>query len=344
MEKAVNHGILRGVVTDNGGLPVPETTVEIVGTEDIDYKNITDIDGNYEICLIDPADYSLFTTSHGYYDKTVDLVNISANKLTIQDITIEAIPEVSVSGTITAQGSGAAVENAIVTLVGYDRYETVSDVNGNYTFAAVYSDNSYRLDVMADGYDTERTTITIESSAITQDFTLNNAPANNVMGVPDPVNSALDLTWQMLGAYNEFRKDDGVYDGQLGGLIQHKYKIQGNCFREKALLNELSWFLRGNAAQHDSINVLVFALDKAGMPDVNQLLYYREGVPNTDDQWSTHTIEDSIMAPNGFCFCIGTPGVYTGLGYDDGLGEPYVAEKNTSVCNPDWTAGNDWEE
>ncbi|MCK4957078.1 MAG: carboxypeptidase regulatory-like domain-containing protein, partial [Candidatus Cloacimonetes bacterium] len=295
---------------------------------------------NYEICLIDPADYSLLVTSHGYYDKIVDLVTISANKVTIQDIIIEAIPPVSVSGTITAQGSGEAVENAIVTLVGYDSFETVSDVNGDYAFDVVSADNSYRLDVMADGYDTERANITIESSDVTQNFTLKNPPANNVLAVQD---SALDLTWQMLGSYREFRKDDGVPRNQTGGKIQELNKVHGTCFREKTLLNELSWYLKGNFAQHQFVNLLVFALDNNGMPDSNQLLYQVNDVPTIDDQWNTHEMSELITAPNGFFFCVNTPGIYTGLGLDTAT-EPYLYEANTYLYNDNWTVADGWHQ
>ena len=109
-----------------------------------------------------------------------------------------------------------------------------------------------------------------------------------------------------------------------------------------AVVNEVSWYLTSNAA-HTEAQIFIFGLDETGMPDVNQLLFESDMLPNVDDQWNTFTLPEPVNAPNGFFVGVCTPNVFTALATDDGVDEPYVFQEGTQWGIADWTDGsNGW--
>ena len=138
---------------------------------------------------------------------------------------------------------------------------------------------------------------------------------------------------------HEFRYDDGTVVAELGftdGIIT---SVLGAKHTTSTKLTELSWFTTKEGGPHNTIQVYVFGLTSAGMPDGNNILY-TAAVSNTDDTWNTHNLPNPLNAEDGFYIAIGFEG-FVGLGIDDGVDEPYKFQLNTHYFSGDYTE-NQW--
>jgi hypothetical protein len=141
----------------------------------------------------------------------------------------------------------------------------------------------------------------------------------------------------------EFRYDDGTATGQLGfngGTIN---SVLGAKHMETAELTEMSWYLTAEGGPHPTVQIYVFGLTSAGLPDGNNVLY-TASVSNVDLTWNTHTFPETIMADGGFFLAVAFNG-FVGLGTDDGIGEPWVFQNNTHYYSSDYTTNvwSTWE-
>ena len=164
------------------------------------------------------------------------------------------------------------------------------------------------------------------------------APVNLVAELVDGTNE-VSLMWNQVQA-QEFRYDDGVATGQLGSSTGTINTVLGAKHNESAELTEMSWYLTNEGGPHTTVQIYVFGLTTAGLPDGNNVLY-TASVSNTDDTWNTHTFPAAIMAEGGFFIGVGANG-FVALGTDDGVGAPYVFQNNTHYFVGDYTAGG-WE-
>jgi len=151
------------------------------------------------------------------------------------------------------------------------------------------------------------------------------------------------LTWLEPGAAlpAEFRYDDGVVTGQLGATGGGENVLLGAAHFHIARIEEVSWYLTAEGGPHNEVKIFILGLDGNGMPDVTNILHQSDFQPNTDDEWNIYTLDDPIEAENGFFIAVNTPGQFTAIGLDDGVGEPYDFVTGTQFATLDWTAGND---
>jgi hypothetical protein len=156
-------------------------------------------------------------------------------------------------------------------------------------------------------------------------------------GVED--NNEVTLVWNQNVAA-EFRYDDGVSTGQLGSSGGTLNTVLGAKHTSSAELTEMSWYTTAEGGPHTTIQIYVFGLTSAGLPDGNNVLY-TASVTNTDATWNTHTFPTPITADGGFLIGIGYNG-FAAIGTDDGVGAPYVFQNNTHYFVGDYTAGG-WE-
>jgi hypothetical protein len=154
--------------------------------------------------------------------------------------------------------------------------------------------------------------------------------------------NTVHLAWNQVVA-QEFRYDDGTSTGQLGFTGGTINSVLGAKHPESAELTEMSWLLTAEGGPHTTVQIYVFGLTGAGMPDGNNVLY-TASVSNTDLVWNTHTFPTPIVADGGFFLGVGFNG-FAGLGTDDGVGAPWVFQNNTHYYVSDYTAGGwgTWE-
>gem|GEM_PF-2984286 len=142
-------GELSGVVT-SGGNPVSDVQISLSGTAQ---SGLTDASGHYSIPYLAPLEYDLFASKMGFYDSEVLGVSVIADEITTQNITMTAIPTVTISGRVLGSDTGLPVARASVSLSGYGEYPVVwIDSSGNFSIPDVYASNTYSLVINAVGY------------------------------------------------------------------------------------------------------------------------------------------------------------------------------------------------
>ena len=214
-----------------------------------------------------------------------------------------------------------------------------------FTFStSSLSDGLYDVEISADGYDAFVGTVEVLEAVVMEPVILNEVanPAENVVATPNPEYTEVELVWNAPGggASMEFRYDDGIATGQLG-FAANPSSVLGASHPNVAVINEVSWYLTSESAHTEAV-IYIFGLDAAGVPDTGQLLHESAAQPNIDDAWNTYELPEAVEAENGFFIGVCTPGIFTAIGIDDGVDEPYVFTEGNQWGIADWTAGNDW--
>ena len=188
---------------------------------------------------------------------------------------------------------------------------------------------------------------------------LESAPSNRVLvivGEAPPENltangnfdDRIQLRWSPPGAGGEeveFRYDDDVATGQLGFADGAPNALMGASHPVNATLNSVSWYLTSEGGPHPEVKIFILGLDANGVPDVNQMLFTSEMLPNTDETWNDYELPAAVSSETGFFMGINTPGYFTGLATDDGVGAPWDFVPGTQWALYDYTLGNaDWLE
>lgn len=128
-----------GTVTDTGGFPLGGVTVTITGPGG-PQSVVTRSDGSYLFDSVPVGEHTLTVTSpDGYTLVTapgpVVIPPGSEVPVTDQDFVLEAAPQVSLSGTVTAQGGPVAGVAVTATGPGGETLQTLTSQDGTYAFA-----------------------------------------------------------------------------------------------------------------------------------------------------------------------------------------------------------------
>ncbi len=111
----------------------------------------TNADGSYVFPTVIAGTYSVQFELFGYETLVINDVVLAEDQNLELNASLTAIPQFSVTGTI--QGNdGLLIEGATVKMNGYAGYEVLSDVNGVFSFDAVYV-GIYSLRINAFGYE-----------------------------------------------------------------------------------------------------------------------------------------------------------------------------------------------
>jgi hypothetical protein len=189
-------GSLNGYVYSNDREPLVNSLVEIEGTTFSTYTNQT---GYYDFPYVFIDTYDVTASIFGYYNGT-ETVTIIENEITSQDIYLDHLPTVSVSGHVITSDTGADVIGANITLEGYDNYSGIStDDNGIFTIPGVYASHTYSLTIDYTGYDTyvNNNIVVGDSDLDLGDIIVNEIaiPAYDVIAEEDHDGNAL-IVWQ----------------------------------------------------------------------------------------------------------------------------------------------------
>lgn len=322
-------GALEGTVTD-GTDPVEGVLVRVLGTSS---SRVTDENGFYEFSALLPDTYNVEFSKFGYETVVIEGVVVEEEVTTVQDAVIPVLDQFTVSGVV--QGNdGALIEDAQITMVGYDNYAAVTDASGAFTIADVYG-GTYELTVMAPGYEV----FVDEAVVVDADTDLGTIEVVEILYPPygltietegmDP-GSAL-FTWNEIFE-REFRYDDGTVTGQLGAGGGTLNTVLGSAHRNDAVLYEMSWWTTSEGGPHNTVKIWVFGLDANGNPDGQDVLFEMAGVTNVDNQWNTYEFPEPVEAPNGFLIGLSYAG-FLGLGTDAGTSTewPFMPNSNFFV-------------
>lgn len=326
---------LTGTVT-SGGTPVEGVKVAINGTPRF---AMTNAQGVYNFQYLLPATVGLTATKHGYADATANNVVLVGDQTTTQNMTINPLPTVVVSGQVNGSDTNTGVAGALVKLEGYENYQVTTTATGAFSFPAVFANNTYNIKVSADGYQNYTGTVQVAAANVTVPaITLLESanPPRNVVATASQNSCSLIWRSPSASAEVEFRYDDGTAVGQLGSGAGTTNTVLGSAHRHSATVNKVSWYLTAEGGPHATVDVWVFGLTN-GVPDRTAMLYHATDVANTDDQWNEHVLPTPAEAPNGFFIGVGYNG-FLALALDDGLGEDFPFLENTQYANLDVTA------
>lgn len=161
--------VLNGYVYEAGGTtPVAGATVTLT---DERYSATTDAAGFYEFTFWEAHTVTAFASKVDYYNSTpVTGIALTMGNIVTQNLYLQPLPEITVSGIVTANDYPAGLVGATVSLNGYNDYEILTGAGGAFSIANVYGNVAgeiYSVVVEMDGYTSYIGTITVYESAIT---------------------------------------------------------------------------------------------------------------------------------------------------------------------------------
>ena len=150
---------IKGTVKNSNGDPL-DAMIFIDGHDtDMDSSMVfTDPDiGDYHR-MIEEGTYNVIASSYGYFNDTLN-VYIPENSSITANFVLQPKGSYNISGTITAAGSGAPIENAEIS-IDNDTYTTITNSEGNYSIDNVL-EGYHQVSVVKEGYTTANVEINI---------------------------------------------------------------------------------------------------------------------------------------------------------------------------------------
>ena len=110
-----DHGMMEGYVYEDDTRDIIEGAEVVVTIDDMTFTQYTDATGYYYFPFLFVGDHTVTASAHGYYD-TTENITIAQDELLVQDLYLEQLPNVNVTGHVVTSDTGANVEGAEITL------------------------------------------------------------------------------------------------------------------------------------------------------------------------------------------------------------------------------------
>ena len=206
--KEAKYGI-NGTVKNTNGDPL-DAKIEIAGFDKDNSWVVTDpVNGDY-YRPVAPGTYDVTYSSYGYISQTISVTVSDWETTTIQNVVLQQASTVTVTGTVTEDGTGNPLENVKIEFLNEAGISPVyTDASGSYTVSGVM-ENTYDIKASKTGYTPVIQNINISTSNNVVDFTLvvsdaisfetNIPPDFNFSGTADWTrdnSTAYDGTWSM---------------------------------------------------------------------------------------------------------------------------------------------------
>jgi hypothetical protein len=152
-------GQICGTVTDANNQPLSGVSVSLdSGT----IHTTTNDAGQYLLPHVLATTQTIRFNAHGYQEYTQEFA-LEANEQLIINVSMQLLPQVSVSGTVLANDTGCGHPNALIRLSGYESYQASTNSAGVFTIAGVFADQSYAYSITAPGYTSASGEVTVGS-------------------------------------------------------------------------------------------------------------------------------------------------------------------------------------
>ena len=334
-------GDVEGYVYNEDSNPLQGVQVVREGSTSPTYSNQQ---GYFQFTNV-PTGLQSFTATHfGYNPQTIEVEVLEDETVEIEFF-LQPLGSVAVSGYVAGSDfPETGLEDATVSLFGFDDYSTITNAEGYFFFPEVYSNNNYQLEISHEEYQLYSEEISIPGTdtdlgtLIVNEITV---PPSNVFAVQNAEQTEVEITWNMPGiGSSEFRYDDDTVQFQIGFNDTPANAVFGASHPHNAIIQEVSWLLTSDYATHTHVKIFIFGLNYLGLPDSDQLLYQSGLVPNIDDEWNNYLLPEGIHAENGFLVGVNTPNLYTSVALDDGLGNPWIFIPETQMAIQNYTSGN----
>jgi len=320
--------------------PVEGAKIEI---ENADFPEatavvFTDAAGDYTApSLLAGNNITVTISKYGYSDVVFENVVLeAAGTLILETAYLVPRPVISLSGDVIISDTQMAANNASVSLLGLDTYETTTNENGYFEFATVWGNTSYLLEISLEGYQIYAATVEVNDLNLILDtlILLENAPAPHLLSATE-IDNQVKLNWYGAGdAFPaEFRYDDGSVVGVLITTGSPDI-IGGSAWKANAIVNSVQWFTYQSGSYPPSPQVMItlLGLNPDGSPNPDEVLFSQGQVANNFG-WNTFALPDPVYAANGFFFGISGYSNYTLIAYDNGVDEPWEWQPETQWSN-----------
>ncbi len=324
---------LSGTVTAEAtSEPIEGAEVKILGSDLVTY---TDAQGEYAFPVLNEGNLSVRVSSFGYVSEEVEL-NIDGN--ITQDFALALLPNATVSGKVVDKDNNP-LENANITITGYDNYSTTSDANGNFTVTDVLFADDYTIVTEKEFYITDTSTFNVSNeNTVLNDIVLADFIRSPSLVQATANDNTCNVSW--LSPYDivDFRYDGGnCWDGI--SHINGEIAVIGNIFREPASLYKASWFRASSElTTSDSLNLFIFPLNEQQEP-INNPIFVKK-IYSPGNAWSEYVFEETLELENGFL--VGLSGMPNdlSLGVDDGANAAYPFIPNVNYASENYLDGN----
>ncbi len=336
-------GEVEGYVYDDNNNPLEGAQVTIEETQTVTYTNNQ---GYYHFGNVITGVYNFTAYLTGYSPQTI-IDEVFEDEITQVDFNLIPLGTVSVSGHVVGSDlPEVGLENALVEITGFENYQTTTDNNGDFVIEDVYTNVTYDIIIIYEGYDNYIDEISVGSSPLDLGTIILNEiayPPGNVQAIQNPDGTEVALSWSSPGqGGGEFRYDDGEYDYLLGYNSTPPNAVFGAVHPNISVVQEIQWYLSSEYGSHNQVKLYLFGLNEDNLPNADVVLYESGFLDNIDDEWNSHYITISVEAYEGFFVGVSTPNEYTSIGMDDGVGEPWEFQSGTQFCKEDWTSPGAW--
>ncbi len=189
-----NLGSLSGHVMSLSNQPLIDASISISDFA----QTTTDAQGFYLFENIIGSTYPVTASRNGYFPSTVN-VTIVGDSTVIQDFSLEQMPTISVSGTVFGSDApGTGIDNATVSISGYESYVVSTGAQGQFTIPGVYVNQSYQYSISSAGYQVSTGNFSVGS----ENYNLGNITLNEIAYIPrnviaafNPEQIAVNLAW-----------------------------------------------------------------------------------------------------------------------------------------------------
>lgn len=168
------YGTLEGYVTYNE-LPVENVTVSIDGTQ---RQALSNAQGFYSIPYVSPGIINITATKIGFDDYHYSNIQLTANQTTTHNFSLTQSSTVVVSGSVVSSNGNTPVQNATVSITGYQNYQTQTNEIGQFSIPEVFTGRTYTLIISKPGFQSYTAQIQVlTENLIIPTVTLNQNPA-----------------------------------------------------------------------------------------------------------------------------------------------------------------------
>nr|NQU93189.1 carboxypeptidase regulatory-like domain-containing protein [Bacteroidota bacterium] len=159
MAPPVEMAVVSGTVYDENSNPIENATISAEG---VPFTATTNGAGQYALQPLPLNTYTFKATKLGYEDNsvTLELTNTAGHTL---DFNMELKPVVSLSGNVVGSGDpSTGIEDVAAMLYGYNTYEVMSTMNGDFTIEGVFGNAAYWIELSKYGYETYTMSVDVE--------------------------------------------------------------------------------------------------------------------------------------------------------------------------------------
>lgn len=330
-----HEGYALVTVKDEEGNPIKDASVTVPGIDD----GVIDKDGNYRLDYLPAGTSEITVKALGYLDE-VKSVDITEYETSSVEIVLKKRPVHKIYGKVS-DAVGDPVENAFVSVDGYNKYTAHTGADGSFELDNVYEAEGYTV-----GISKNRHIPQTKNYDVAGDINLGTVTLADNTRAPRTVKATEDeatATVEWAKPSNDpcqYRYDDGTAMQYVGLQGAGSNAVFGSVYRIPSTVHSVDFFI-GSAPgiSHYSVYLYIFDLDENGEP-TSRILYRNSYVHVQDDQWNTYTLSTPVEAPNGFFVAIGDSNGQPLLVVDGGGDrEKYPFYDNVNCFARDYTTG-----